>query len=61
MASERSTLARFFLGIWHLIDGTRKLVLNLVFLLILYFVVLAFMDTDETLIIQPDTALVVRP
>ncbi len=61
MASERSTLARFFLGIWHLIDGTRKLVLNLIFLLILYFVVLAFMDADETLIIQPDTALVVRP
>ncbi len=61
MASERSTLARFFLGIWHLIDGTRKLLLNLVFLLILYFVVLAFMDMGETLIIQPDTALVVRP
>jgi protease-4 len=61
MASERSTFTRFFLGIWHLIDGARKLVLNLVFLLILYFVVLAFMDTDDTLIIQPDTALVLRP
>lgn len=61
MDPQRSILARFFLGIWRLIDGTRKLVLNLVFLAILYFVVLAFMDADETLIIQPDTALVVRP
>ena len=61
MTSERSALTRFFLGIWHFIDGTRKLVLNLVFLLILYVVVLAFIDTDETLIIQQDTALLLRP
>lgn len=61
MTSERSTLARFFLGIWHVIDGARKLVLNLLFLLIMYFVILAFIDTDETLMIQPDTALVLRP
>jgi len=52
---------RFLLGIWHVIDGARKLVLNLVFLLILYFAVLAVIDTDETLIIQQDTALVLRP
>jgi protease-4 len=61
MTSERSALTRFFLGIWHFIDGARKLVLNLVFLLILYFVVMAFIDTDEPLIIQPDTALLLRP
>jgi len=61
MNSERSLLTRFLFGIWHLIDGARKLLLNLVFLLLLYFVVLAYIDTDETLIIQPDTALVLRP
>jgi protease-4 len=61
MTSERSALTRFFLGIWHVIDGARKLVLNLVFLLILYVVVLTFIDTDDTLIIQPDTALLLRP
>ena len=61
MTSERSALTRFFLGIWHVIDGARKLVLNLVFLLILYVVVLAFIDTDDTLIVQPDTALLLRP
>lgn len=61
MTSKRSALARFFLGIWHLIDGARKLVLNVVFLLILYFVVLVVIDTDDTVIIKQDTALVLRP
>ena len=61
MTSKRSALARFFLGIWHLIDGARKLVLNVIFLLILYFVVLVVIDTDDTVIIKQDTALVLRP
>lgn len=61
MNTERSTLTRFLLGIWHFIDGARKLVLNLVFLLILYFVVLAVISTDDVLIVQSDTALVLRP
>jgi len=61
MKSERSFIARFFLGIWHFIDGARKLVLNLVFLLIMFVVVMAMVDTEGTLIIKPDTALILRP
>jgi protease-4 len=61
MSEKRSAITRFLLGIWHVIDGTRKLVLNLVFFLILYLVVMAFIDTGETLIIEPDTALVLQP
>lgn len=61
MKSERSFIARFFLGIWRFIDGARKLVLNLVFLLIMFVVVMAMVDTEETLIIKPDTALILRP
>jgi protease-4 len=61
MTSERSALTRFILGIWHIIDGTRKLLLNFVFLVIVYFVVLVVIDTDETVIIKQDTALVLRP
>lgn len=61
MTAPRSFLSRFFIGIWHFIDGARKLVLNLVFFLILYLVFLALIDTDDTLIIQPDTALTLRP
>jgi len=61
MNSQRSLFSRVITGIWRLVDGARKVVLNLVFLLILYFVVLAIIDTGESLIIQPDTALVLRP
>jgi len=61
MSSNRSILSRFFLGIWRIIDGARKLVINLVFLFIIYIVMLAMISTDETLIIQPDTALVLQP
>ncbi|MBT8063601.1 MAG: signal peptide peptidase SppA [Gammaproteobacteria bacterium] len=61
MTEKRSAIARFFLGIWHFIDGARKLVLNLVFLLILYLVFMAVVDTEETLIIQPNTALLLQP
>jgi len=61
MTSQRSVFSRVFGAIWRFVDGARKLVLNLVFLLIVYIVVLAFIDSGETLIIQPDTALVLRP
>ncbi len=61
MTSERSALTRFFLGIWYVINGARKLVLNLLFLLIMYFVVLAVIDTGDTVIIKKNTALVLRP
>lgn len=61
MSSDRSMISKFFVGIWRFIDGARKLLLNVVFLVILYFLVMAFIDTGETLIIQPDTTLVLRP
>lgn len=61
MTADRSIISRFFLGTWHFIDGARKVVLNLLFLLILYFVAMAFIDSGETLLIQPDTALILQP
>ena len=61
MTSNHSFISRFFLGIWHFINGARKFVLNLVFLFILYIVVVALIDTDEAFIIQPDTALILQP
>lgn len=58
---ERSALTRFFLVIWSVIDGTRKLVLNAVFFLILFFIVMAFITTGDSLILQSQTALVISP
>ena len=61
MSAHQSFFVRFFRGIWHFIDGTRKVILNLVFFLVLYIVVLTMLDTDETLLLQPDTALLLQP
>jgi protease-4 len=61
MSSERSILTRFFIAIWNIIDGTRKLILNLVFFAIFFFVVAALVDSGEPLGLQGDTALVLRP
>lgn len=61
MSTNRSFFSRFFRGIWRFVDGSRKVFLNLVFLFVLYIIVLALMDTGETLRIQPDTALLLQP
>lgn len=61
MTTERSAFSRFFLRLWHLVDGTRKVFLNLLFLVIVYFVVMVFIDTEDSLVIQSNTALVLRP
>ena len=61
MTAQRSIFSRFFLGTWRFINGARILMLNLVFLFILYLVVMAFVDSGDTLIIQPDTALILQP
>ncbi len=61
LKQERSAFSRFFLTLWRFIDGARKLVLNAVFLLILFFVVMAFVHSGNSLILQPKTALVISP
>ena len=52
MNSKRSIFARLLSAIWQIVDGTRKVVLNLVFLLILYVVVLAFIDSTRADIVE---------
>ena len=61
MEKKRSLPVRILLGAWHAIDGARKIVLNLVFFLIVYLVIMALIDSGDHLIVQPDTALVLRP
>ena len=61
MTSQRSVFRRIFLAGWRVLDGARKLVLNLVFFFLLYLVISALLDFEETLIIHPNTALVLQP
>jgi protease-4 len=60
MANERSFLVRLMAGIWHFINGSRKVFLNLLFLMFLYFVYLAIQPA-ETFRLKPDSTLVIRP
>ena len=60
MANQRSFLSSFLLGIWHFVNGSRKVFLNLLFLLFVYLVYLAFQPQEMTRL-KPDSTLVVRP
>lgn len=61
MNSQGSVFKRALVAGWRVIDGARKLVLNLVFFFILYLAIAALLDFEESLIIHPDTALVLQP
>ena len=53
-------IRRFFRGIWSAIDFSRRLVLNLLFLLIVGLILFAWLSSDTPPRLAPDTALVVN-
>ena len=60
MANERSFPVKFALGVWHFVNGSRKVFLNVLFLLFVYVVYLAFQPA-ETFRLKPNSTLVIRP
>ncbi len=60
MANQRSFLSRFLLGIWHFVNGSRKVFLNLLFVLFVYFVYIA-VQPQELSRLKSDSTLVIRP
>ncbi len=58
---ESSAAGRFFGGLWRFINGTRLVIINVVFFFVLFLVVLAVLAPRETLVIESDTTLVLRP
>jgi len=61
MANEQSFLVKFALGLWHFINGSRKVFLNLLFLLFMYMLYVALMQPAETFRLKSETTLVIRP
>ena len=61
MTKQRSLPAKIGLGIWHFINGSRKVFLNLLFLLFLFLLYMSFFHAEEAIRLKPDTTLVVRP
>ena len=60
MANERSFPVKFALGLWHFVNGSRKVFLNLLFLLFVYLVYMA-VQPPETFRLKPNSTLVIRP
>ncbi len=53
-------IRRFFGGLWAAIDFSRRLVLNLLFLLVVAIVLFVWMSSDKPPRLAPDTALVLN-
>ena len=60
-ATQRSALRRFLHAAWNIVDGARKLLLNLIFLSIVVVVLVILADAGKVLVVQPDTALLLNP
>ena len=60
MANEHSIPVKFALGVWHFINGSRKVFLNLLFLLFIYFLYVA-VQPPEMFRLKSDSTLVIRP
>jgi len=60
MANERSFPVKFVLWIWHFVNGSRKVFLNLLFILFVYLMYMAI-QPPETLRLKSDSTLVIRP
>jgi protease-4 len=60
MVKQRSFPVKFVLGVWHFVNGSRKIFLNLLFLLFIYFLFVA-LQPPETFRLKPDSTLVIRP
>ena len=61
MATERSLPVKFALGIWHFINGSRKVFLNLLFFFFVYLFIASLMQATETFRLKSETTLVIRP
>ncbi|MGL4832843.1 MAG: S49 family peptidase, partial [Shewanella sp.] len=59
MSANPSFFKRIFLFIWQVINGTRKLILNLIVFSILAFVVIAIIS-NEDIEVEPQSALVLN-
>ena len=60
MAARPGLIRRFFGGLWRALDFSRRLVVNLLFLLIVAVLLIGWFSSDKPPRLQPDTALVLN-
>lgn len=61
MSQQRSALARGWSGFWRFVDGTRRVLVNLVFLVLLVLIIVWLSSAGDQVVLEPGTALVLRP
>lgn len=61
MTASRPFLLRLWHGFWGFLDGTRRVVVNIVFVLLVVFIIRLVLDSGQTLVLQQDTALFLAP
>lgn len=61
MSQQSSLPVRLWRGFWNFIDGTRRLLINLIFLVIMIFLVRACINLGDQFTIESGTALVLDP
>ena len=60
MPARPGFIRRFFLGLWRLLDFSRRLVLNVLFMIIVAVLLIAWFSSDRPPRLEPDTALVLN-
>ncbi len=60
MPDRPGFLRRFFVGIWRLLDFSRRLVLNVLFVAVVAVLLIAWFSSDRPRPLEPDTALVLN-
>src|SRR5512133_3655164 len=60
MPEHPGLLRRFFLGLWRLLDFSRRLVINVLFLVIVAVLLIAWFSSDRPPRLGADTALVLN-
>ncbi|MDN3651514.1 signal peptide peptidase SppA [Thalassotalea ponticola] len=61
MTEKPSVIKRFFKGLWAILNTSRKIFLNLIFLIFIIFLINIFTRDAETIAIDSSTALVLNP
>lgn len=60
-SENRSIFSRAWFRFWQIVDGTRRIILNIVFLVILIFVIQAITRGGEDQLIKTETTLILKP
>ncbi|ASP49379.1 signal peptide peptidase SppA [Cognaticolwellia beringensis] len=60
MKESKSTIARIALGLFSLLNTSRKIILNLIFFTVLFIFIIAISSGEKSIVVKPGSALVLN-